>query len=530
MGRKAQIGAAAVLAVASALLSGVIGLGSLAGAAPSETEQKLESARNEAQLITQRINSKSAEIAELEQRAADASAREQELLGELRESTARSTALNDDLLAAEKELEAAHARYKRAVGILSGRLVEIYKGADVDYISVILGSESYDDLQARADYLEALTDADERLAERVDGLRDEVAAGYQRIADLKESIDEEARRLDAARKEIESVRAAAKARAAEVADARAAEQAALGELQDRISGWELEIRQEAAEELDEGAYLGGPYSIPTYIVMCESGGNYGALNASSGAGGAYQIIPSTWSLYGGEGSPQDAPKSEQDAIAAEIWADSGGSAWVCAGRKRPWFGGVCAGLPWVAPGTQATKPKGEPMATAAKGSEGILGDDQTAKREEIVELLKKAYWMEIETVMSYIANSVNPDGVRAQEIIESLKQDITEELGHAQHFADRIKELYGVVPGSEEFAAEQSYLQPPEHQTDIVHVIRGVIEAEAGAIEHYTRIVEVTDAVDPVTQDMVIAILHDEQGHRRLYEGFLREYEAEGLA
>ncbi len=39
-----------------------------------------------------------------------------------------------------------------------------------------------------------------------------------------------------------------------------------------------------------------------------------------------------------------------------------------------------------------------------------------------------------------------------------------------------------------------------------------------------------TDGVDPVTQDMVIAILHDEQGHRRLFEGFLREYEAEGLA
>ena len=59
--------------------------------------------------------------------------------------------------------------------------------------------------------------------------------------------------------------------------------------------------------------------------------------------------------------------------------------------------------------------------------------------------------MEIETVMSYIANSVNPDGVRAQEIIESLTEDIQEELGHAQQFAARIKELYGVVPGSLEF-------------------------------------------------------------------------------
>ena len=63
-----------------------------------------------------------------------------------------------------------------------------------------------------------------------------------------------------------------------------------------------------------------------------------------------------------------------------------------------------------------------------------------------------------------------------------------------------------------------------------MHLIRGVIEAETGAIEHYHRIIEVTDQVDWVTQDMVIAILHDEEGHRRLFEGFLREYEAEGLA
>jgi bacterioferritin len=163
-------------------------------------------------------------------------------------------------------------------------------------------------------------------------------------------------------------------------------------------------------------------------------------------------------------------------------------------------------------------------------SEGILSDDNAAKREELIGLLTKAYWMEIETVMSYIANSINPDGVRAQEIIESLQADIQEELGHAQQYAQRIKELYGVVPGSLDFNAEQSYLQPPEHQTDIVHVIKGVIEAETGAIEHYNRIIEFTDGLDFVTQDMVINILHDEEGHRRLCEGYLREYEVEGLA
>jgi bacterioferritin len=165
-----------------------------------------------------------------------------------------------------------------------------------------------------------------------------------------------------------------------------------------------------------------------------------------------------------------------------------------------------------------------------RSSEGILSQELSGKRDEIIELLKTAYFMELETVMSYVTNSINPDGVRAQEIKESLEEDIQEELGHAQQFAERIKELYGVVPGSMEFKASQSYLQPPDEQTDVVHVIKGVIEAETGAIEHYTRIVEETDEVDLVTQDMVIDILRDEQGHRRLFEGFLREYEAEGLA
>jgi bacterioferritin len=170
------------------------------------------------------------------------------------------------------------------------------------------------------------------------------------------------------------------------------------------------------------------------------------------------------------------------------------------------------------------------MATTRNASQGILAGDKTAERERIIDMLKQAYWMEIETVMSYITNSVNPDGVRAQEIIESLNADIQEELGHAQQFAARIKELYGVVPGSMEFSPQQSYLQPPEHQTDVVHVIKGVIEAETGAIEHYNAIIEATEGVDPVTNDMVIAILRDEEGHRRLFEGYLREYEAEGLA
>jgi len=165
------------------------------------------------------------------------------------------------------------------------------------------------------------------------------------------------------------------------------------------------------------------------------------------------------------------------------------------------------------------------MATTTS-SDGILSESAREDREKILEMLKEAYWMEIETVMSYIANSVNPDGLLAREIAESLDEDIQEELGHAQQFAARIKELYGVVPGSQEFSASQTFLQPPEDQLDIAHVVDGVIAAETGAIEHYNKVIEFCADTDPVTEDMVIAILRDEEGHRRLFEGFKRGLES----
>jgi bacterioferritin len=153
----------------------------------------------------------------------------------------------------------------------------------------------------------------------------------------------------------------------------------------------------------------------------------------------------------------------------------------------------------------------------------IIRDE--AKRKEIIDLLTRAYWMEIETVQNYIANSVNLDGVRAEEIKESLAADVTDEVGHAQLYAKRIKELYGVVPGSFAFKPEQKLLQPPADTTDVVAVIRGVIDAEQGAIDHYTRIIRACEGVDYVTQDMVVNILKDEEGHLRKFEGFLKEYD-----
>ena len=151
--------------------------------------------------------------------------------------------------------------------------------------------------------------------------------------------------------------------------------------------------------------------------------------------------------------------------------------------------------------------------------------EDAAKRDEILRLLTQAYWMEMETVMNYTSNSTNLDGVRAEEIKKSLAADITAEIGHAQQFARRIKTLSGLVPGSGDFKASQQTLQPSPDTTDVVRVIRGVIDAERGAIEHYTRLIKACEGVDYVTQDIAITILTDEQEHLREFEGFLKEYE-----
>lgn len=164
------------------------------------------------------------------------------------------------------------------------------------------------------------------------------------------------------------------------------------------------------------------------------------------------------------------------------------------------------------------------MTTTKQLSAGILSGANAAKRDEILGLLRTAYWMEMETVMNYLAISEHLDGVRAKEIAGALAADVGDELGHARAFAQRIKELYGTPPGSMEFTAEQTYLQPPADATDVVTVINGVIAAEAGAIEHYTRVIEACDGVDWATQDMVIGILRDEEGHMRQFERFLTEY------
>jgi bacterioferritin len=146
-----------------------------------------------------------------------------------------------------------------------------------------------------------------------------------------------------------------------------------------------------------------------------------------------------------------------------------------------------------------------------------------ASRDEVITLLRTAYSMEIETVMNYLANSVNLDGVRAEEIKKSLGADILGEIGHAQQLGKRIKQLGGVLPGSKGVKIG-GQIQPPEDTTDVVGVIQAVIAAEETACAHYKSVIQATEGDDYVTQDLCVRLLADEEEHLIQFRGFLKEY------
>jgi septal ring factor EnvC (AmiA/AmiB activator) len=299
-----------------------------------ELNSKIAAARGQAQTLGAQIDAASAELRSAQQRAIAAAQREAQLSAVLARGEQREARLEVAVGVARDRLRAARAQLARSLDSLADRLVDIYRGSMPDSTTLLLESDGFDDLVTRSEYLTRVEEADAALVGRVRSLRDSVRIKLAEVEEAERRAQAFNERIAAARDQIAAVRADAEAQAAALADARAQRQAALSSLQSQVGGWESEVQrlerisaQQAEQEVSDWV---GDWAIPESIVQCESGGNFNAVNPSSGAGGAYQILPSTWDLYGGEGDPEDAAPGEQSQIASQIWSDSGAAAWECA--------------------------------------------------------------------------------------------------------------------------------------------------------------------------------------------------------
>lgn len=156
--------------------------------------------------------------------------------------------------------------------------------------------------------------------------------------------------------------------------------------------------------------------------------------------------------------------------------------------------------------------------------DGSLSTELEDERLAIVELLTRAYWMEIDTVMNYIAASMSEEGARGLAVRAALKDGVEEEVGHARALGRRIQELHGLVPGVGALAGDEEHPQPFGRQADVATMIEAVVATETSAVRHYMRIMRATAQIDEDTNALALAILRDEQRHLRLFQGYLRDF------
>jgi peptidoglycan hydrolase CwlO-like protein len=217
--------------------------------------------------------------------------------------------------------------------VLARRLVQMYEGGRPDMLTVVLNSRGFADLLERTEFLRRINDQDKQIVHSVRRARDATQRVTVRLARLEATQQRIAAGIEARRNALASMAQALAAKRAALASARAARVAALHAARGSRQRLEREVSKLQAEQQGSTSTIGpgGPWAIPWAIVQCESGGQNLPPNWA-GASGYYQIIPSTWSGFGGSGpAAYLASKAEQDRVATRIWDGGRGAGnWDCA--------------------------------------------------------------------------------------------------------------------------------------------------------------------------------------------------------
>jgi septal ring factor EnvC (AmiA/AmiB activator) len=297
-------------------------------------------------------------ISTLDDQIALVRSREAAVNAQLVRRRAELARVGGELTAERVHLRMLRRRLAAARTLLAAQLRSGYEANRPDLMTVVLSSHGFQSLLDKLSFLGDAQHAQQQLISITVSAKREATATAHRLAALQRTDARlthetavQARALAGMNALLDSrEQALARARAAQAA-ALTASQAASRRLRGRISAVEAAQRAAArraaaaaaarAAAAAAGASSGsaggtsaapsGGWAIPEAIVMCESGGQDLPPN-SAGASGYYQIIPSTWKLFGGTGPAAYLTSlSEQSAVASRIWnGGAGASNWVCA--------------------------------------------------------------------------------------------------------------------------------------------------------------------------------------------------------
>jgi murein DD-endopeptidase MepM/ murein hydrolase activator NlpD len=265
-----------LIAMALALLASC--LVAVAGAPAKSASEKLEAveekigaAEEREGVLTSDIEAMAGEISALEGQVAALRTREAAAEEELAAKEAELGQAEDELKEALKRLDTLRGRLKRALVNLRERLVAIYTyGATSDLTAVVLSSEDYGDMVARAEYFDAINESDSILAERVRSLRDEAKELVRVRKTAKLTIEKARDQIAAKAQRLAATRSTLESREGDLLAARAERRQALNSVQgDRDEHEEIaadlrsQIAQEIAEATGTVALPAGPLPSPS---------------------------------------------------------------------------------------------------------------------------------------------------------------------------------------------------------------------------------------------------------------------------
>ncbi len=340
---------------------GLLGLPSQSTAGPSigQLNQQLGQQRSQQQQLQSSLSKLAGMISSLNSQIALVRSREAAVQAELSKDRAELARTESQLQRERRLLAMLEARLARARRLLSAQLVSNYESGGPDLVGVILESNGFSNMLEQITFLKDAEREQQHLISVTRAAKAQANAAAHQLAKLKarqQSVTHaallESRALAGMNQLLASKQAALAHTQAVQRTALSASQSKASQIQGQISHIEAQqaaaaaaaAQQAAAQQSSSSSTSAaipppssgptpyGPWAIPAAIVMCESGGQNLPPN-SAGASGYYQIIPSTWALFGGTGpAAYLAPKSEQDAVASRIWdGGAGASNWVCAG-------------------------------------------------------------------------------------------------------------------------------------------------------------------------------------------------------
>jgi murein DD-endopeptidase MepM/ murein hydrolase activator NlpD len=277
--RKAKAGHALlswpiVAALAAVALGGAFQAPSVSAKSAEEKLDAVEGRIGKAQeregVLTSEIVALGDEISALEGQVAELRGQEAAAEAELAAKQAELDRAEAELDRALDRLATMRERLRRALAILRERLVTIYTSGSPDLTALILTSEDYGDMMARAEYLNAIQDSDEVLAERVRSLRDEAKQLVKIRRESKLTIEAARDQIAAEEQRLETTRATLETREGALLSARAERQRSLDGIRSDLHQHEevaadlrAKVESEVAEATTGMALPAGPLPTPS---------------------------------------------------------------------------------------------------------------------------------------------------------------------------------------------------------------------------------------------------------------------------